>query len=109
LPQPGAGENNWSGGREMKLVTWTDNRGYKHRSLVRDGDSEEMGPQGILQDPPNLDELDWEGIKRDLHNSLVDIGLISWRDVQEVRGLRGAIISAMKRRLVYLYREAEND
>lgn len=93
----------------MRIVTWTDKHGYRHRSLVRDDDPDEMGPQGILQDPPNLEELDWEGIRQDLHNALVDIGLISWRNVQEIRGLRGAILSAMKRRLVYLYREAEND
>jgi len=93
----------------MKLVRWEDDRGYKHRSLVRDDDPDEMAPQGILQDPPNLDELDWEAIKRDLHNGLVNSGLISWRNVQEIRGLRGAILSAMKRRLVQLYREAEND
>jgi hypothetical protein len=91
----------------MRRVTWTDDRGYKHSSLVRDGDPDEMAPQGILQDPPNLDNLDWEGIKRDLHNHLVDIGLISWRNVQEIRGMRGAILSSMKKRLVYLYREAE--
>jgi predicted nuclease with TOPRIM domain len=68
-----------------------------------------MAEQGILQDPPNLEGLDWEGIKMDIHNALVDGGLISWRDVQEKRGLRGAILSSMKRRLVLLYREAEND
>jgi len=92
----------------MRLVNWTDKHGYKHRSLVRDNDPDEMAPQGILQDPPSLDELPWEDIKRDIHNALVDAGLRSWRDVQERRGLRGAILSAMKRRLVYLYREAEN-
>jgi len=91
----------------MRRVTWTDNRGYKHVSLVRDGDPDEMGPQGILQDPPNLDDLDWEAIKMDLHNNLVDRGLTSWRAVQEVTGLRGAILSSMKRQLVQLYREAE--
>lgn len=93
----------------MRQITWTDRHGRKHRSLVRDSDPDEMASQGILQDPPSLDELDWEGIKTDLHNALVDAGLFSWRDVQEKRGLRGAIISSMKRRLVYLYREAENE
>ena len=91
----------------MRLVQWTDKHGYKHRSLVRDDDPDEMASQGILQDPPNLDELDWEAIKRDIHNRLVDAGLISWRDVQEKRGLRGAILSSMKRELILLYREAE--
>jgi hypothetical protein len=91
----------------MRLVEWEDKHGYRHRSLVRDDDPDEMGPQGILQDPPNLEELDWEGIKRDIHNALVSAGLISWRNVQEKRGLRGAILSPVKRRLVQLYREAE--
>lgn len=91
----------------MRLVQWTDRHGYKHRSLVRDDDPDEMASQGILQDPPNLDELDWEAIKRDIHNRLVDAGLVSWRDVQEKRGLRGAILSSMKRELIQLYREAE--
>jgi hypothetical protein len=95
----------------MREVTWTDKHGYKRRSLVRDSDPDEMAPQGILQGPPNLEELDWEGIKRDLHNALMDAELYSWRDIQEKRGLRGAILSTMKRRLVYLFRyqEAEND
>jgi len=93
----------------MRLVTWTDKHGRRHRSLVRDGDPDEMASQGILQDPPSLDEFDWEGAATDLHNALVDAGLFSWRDVQEKRGLRGAILSSMKRRLVYLYREADND
>jgi hypothetical protein len=91
----------------MRQVRWTDKHGYNHRSLVRDDDPDEMASQGILQDPPNLDELDWEAIKRDIHNALVDAGLVSWRDVQERRGLRGAILSSMKRRLIQLYREAE--
>ncbi|KPL17777.1 MAG: hypothetical protein AMJ93_14630 [Anaerolineae bacterium SM23_84] len=91
----------------MKTVSWTDKRGYKHRSLVRDDDPDEMASQGVLQDPPNLEALDWDGIRQDLHNALVDAGLTSWKDVQEKRGLRGAILSAMKRRLIQLYREAE--
>jgi hypothetical protein len=92
----------------MRSVTWTDKHGYKHRSLVRDEDPDDAAPQGILQDPPNLEELDWEGAKRDLHNALVDAGLYSWRDVQRQEGLRGAILSAIKKRLIYLYREADN-
>jgi len=93
----------------MRTVLWEDKHGYRHRSLVRDDDPDEMGPQGILQDPPNLDEFDWEGAKMDLHNGLVNAGLSSWRDVQERGDLRGVILSAMKKRLVLLYREADND
>lgn len=91
----------------MRAVTWTDKRGYRQRSLVRDGDPDEMAEQGVLQGPPPLDGLDWEAIKRDLHNALVDAELFSWRDVQEKKGLRGAILSSLRKRLVYLYREGE--
>lgn len=93
----------------MRTISWTDKNGYKHRSIIRDSDPDDMASQGLLQDPPSLEEIDWEGVKRDLHNALVERELYSWRDVQEKRGLRGAILSSMKRRLVQLYREAEND
>lgn len=93
----------------MRTITWTDKNGLKHRSIIRDSDPDDMAPQGLLQDPPVLEEIDWEGVKRDLHNALVERELYSWRDVQEKRGLRGAILSSLKRRLVQLYREAEKD
>ena len=96
----------------MKLVTFVDNRGWQHRSLVRDEDPDWMAPQGILRDPPNLDAMDWEGVKQDLHNALAASGLFTWKDVQAKGaedGLRGAILSAMKRRLIALYREANEN
>lgn len=93
----------------MRIVTWTDKHGYKHRSLVRDADPDDAAPMGIRQDPPNLEQMDWEGVKRDLHNTLVDMGLFSWREVQQRQGLPGAILGAMRTRLITLYREAERD
>lgn len=93
----------------MRTVEWTDANGYKWRSLVRDDDPDEMAKQGILQGPPNLERLDWEAVRRDLHNALVNSGLFSWRDVQEKQGLRGPILTALKRRIVTLYKEAEHE
>jgi hypothetical protein len=93
----------------MRTVTWTDQRGWKHRSLVRDGDPDELAPQGLLHDPPNLELLDWEAVKQDLHNALAAQGLYTWSDVQRrgaEDGLRGAILSAVRKRLINLYREA---
>lgn len=95
----------------MKTVKWTDKRGYKHRSLLRDADPDDLAPRGILHDPPDLEALDWEAVKMDLHNALVDAGLFSWREVQAQGandGLRGAILSALKKRLIALYREVDN-
>lgn len=93
----------------MREVSWTDERGYQWRSLVRDEDSDEDAEQGILLGPPPLTELDWEGIRRDLHNGLVRHGLFSWRDVQEKGGLPGIILGSIKRRVITLYREAEHE
>lgn len=93
----------------MRVVKWTDKHGYKHRSLVRDTDPDDAAEQGIRQDPPNLDEMDWEGVKRDLHNALVDMELTDWKAVQQRQGLPGAILGAVKKRLITLYREAEHE
>lgn len=93
----------------MREVSWTDARGYQWRSLVRDDDPDESASQGILLGPPPLAELDWEGIRKDLHNELVSHRLFSWRDLQERGGLPGIILGAMKRRVVALYREAEHE
>ncbi len=90
----------------MKIVMWTDDRGYKHRSLLRDSDPDELAPKGIPQDPPDLDELDWEGLKKDLHNALVERGLATWEDVlAQQNGVTSAIKQVFKRPMVYLYRD----
>lgn len=97
-------------GRDLKLVTWTDENGYKHQSLLRDNDPDTDAPNGILQDPPDLNALDWEGIKRDIHNLLLDRGLITWRDVQASHnGVTAVIQTVMKRRMAELYKLQEVD
>ena len=89
----------------MKVVTF-EKDGYKYKSTMRDVDTNPS--QGIIQGPPNLDELDWVAIKRDLHNALFDAGLMSWLDIQQNQGLPGIILGAMRRRLINLYREETN-
>lgn len=92
----------------MKSIEWTDNNGYKHVSLVRDGDSNEDIHMGIPNDPPNVDQLDWEIIKRDLHNELHGLKLYTWNDVQRSQqGIISAILSAIKPKLIQLYRTKE--
>ena len=56
----------------MREVEWKDRHGYRHRSLVRDTDPDSAAENGIRQDPPDLDLLDWEGIKRDIHNAMIE-------------------------------------
>lgn len=94
----------------MKVVEWTDERGYRHRSLLRDGDSESLAPYGVKLDPPPVESLDWAGIQRDLHNELVTMGLVTWHDVQVKQSqgsLTSVILGVLKHRLIRLYREAD--
>lgn len=106
----------------MRIVTWTDERGYYRRSIIRNSDPDDKAPEiGIPSDPPDLDCLNWDAIdvdvpefKRKLHNRLVTLGLITWKDVQySQNGLTAAImvvgrdrkiLIALKCQLVALYR-----
>lgn len=87
----------------MKLVKYTDADGYNRQSLVRNaGDDPE---QGIPQDPPDLSQIDWQGVQRDLHNELVTRELITFRNVSKSPGgLGAAVVTVLKNRLVHLYR-----
>ena len=90
----------------MRHVEWTDKGGRLRRSLVRDGDPDALAPLGLPRGVPDLDRVDWEGVKRDLHNELHRRGLFTWEDVQQSQDdITGAVLAALKRRLVALYRE----
>lgn len=112
----------------MRFVTWTDDRGYTRRALIRNSDPDDKAPEiGIPIEPPDLDLLDWTAIseqfpdldvaefKHKLHNRLVQTGLITWKDVQRSqKGLSNAVmfagknrelLAAIKRQLVALYRQ----
>ena len=89
----------------MKRVEWTDEKGWKRARLVQD---EILQPvdEGVPLEPPDIERMDWNGIKRDLHNELFVRGLIDWQAVQQSRdGLTAAILAAIRRPLQNLYRE----
>ena len=89
----------------MRLVKWRDSQGRNRRSLVRANDPDSLAPRGIPQDPPDLDLLDWDAIKRDLFNALQARGLRTIEDVEaQSNGLTGALRSVFNRRLLALYR-----
>jgi hypothetical protein len=98
----------------MRLVIWMDDEGYKRRSLVRDNDPDSLAPAGVPCDPPDLDRLDWDELKRQLHNILVDRGLSTWEEVMvSQNGVTSSIVSVMKGPIIGLYRtqfvEDDND
>ena len=89
----------------MNVESYVDERGYKHRVLVsNDGDIE----SGITQDPPDILSLDWEAIKRDLHNELLEHRVINFSDVQSNHNILSRIVkTVLVKRLVMLYKERQ--
>jgi len=94
----------------MKIAEWTDGRGYRHKSILRDSDPDSAAPLGVPCDPPNLDLLDWEELKRELHNHLLDLDLTSWDKMAKHDGaIASAIRRTFKRPLVNLYKREFRD
>lgn len=89
----------------MRAVIWTDNFGFYHRALIKDGDPDDMARMGIPQDPPDLNQIEWEMFKRDIHNILAEQGAICYDDLvrSSSAGMAGAI-AIFKRYLTDLYR-----
>lgn len=92
----------------MKQLHYTDNSGKAHVAMVRQQDDD---PRiGIPLEPPDVSRIDWEGVKTDLHNELTLRGIMTVRDIwANGNGFTGAILSALKNRLIALYREEEED
>jgi hypothetical protein len=93
----------------VKLVTWTDDDGYRRRAYIRNGDREDRAPTlGVPADIPDLSTLDWQAIQRDLHNLLTDRGLVTWADVQmSQNGIHSAVRTIFVKPLTQLYRQQE--
>lgn len=88
----------------MRTVVWEDRKGWKHRSLVREKDADPK--MGISQDPPDLHDMDLNGILRDIHNGLVESGVHDWTTYQrQQRHMARIINTAVKRRVIGLLRQ----
>lgn len=92
---------------KMKRVTWEDERGWLHVSLLRDNDGLTRPEIGIPQDPPSLESV-FENAEKELHNELVRRGLLTWRDVNESQnGITSAILTVFKSQIILLYKSKE--
>lgn len=88
----------------MKHLEYHDSRGYKQRSLVRDTDTDPT--IGIPQELPDIESLDWETIKRDLHAKLLDRQLLELSDIQQRQAdFIWCITAALKKPLMRLYQK----
>ena len=90
----------------MKLVEWEDEQGWLRRSLLRDEDDDQHAPMGVPQGVPDVTQLDWENLPRELNNELHNRQLFTFEDVQRSQdGLTGAVLAVLRRRLIRLYRQ----
>ncbi len=91
----------------MKRIQWQDERGWKHVSLIPDNapDTPSMQKAGIRQDPPDVSGIDWETVKRELHNGLIEAGLVTWQDVQrQGNSIAGIVMRVIRKPIIELYR-----
>jgi hypothetical protein len=86
----------------MKPVIYKDENGYLKRTLVKESDSDEMAKYGVPAGPPDIDELDWRAIKREVNNVLVSSGLFNWQDVMTGEGFT-PVAKVLVRHLKELY------
>ncbi len=89
----------------MRLVITEDDKGYLHRMMITDSMEEKDAHMGLLDDPPNLDELDWMQIKKELHNLLVKRAIISIDSSAELKNLSNTIVSVVQPKIVALLRQ----
>lgn len=74
--------------------------------MVRNSDPDEAGPQGIPLEPPDVAaEVDWEEVKRELNNQLVQSGLFDWKDVQRKQNaITSILMHIIRRQVVRLFK-----
>jgi hypothetical protein len=92
----------------MRKVISTDDKGFDRVYQIRDKDNDRDAKYGIPIGPPDISQLDWDRIIKELNNELVSRGLITWDDVMKSQnGLSQVIISVIRRNIVELYKQKE--
>lgn len=91
----------------MKRVKYTDDKGFRRCSLLRDNDDERNVKAGLPLEPPPI-ELLLADIEKALHNELVERDLYSWGDVVASQNqLSAAIIASIRPILQNAFRQKE--
>lgn len=91
----------------LKTVQWTDQDGYDHRAVLRDDDDESKPQYGVPIGPPSMELIDWEGVKREINNFLVQEGVSSYTDLTQSQTAMSFLCNVIKRHVATLYREME--
>ena len=90
----------------LKRITWTDDDDWERAVLLPYSCPEDRVELGIPSEVPDISQLDWMAIQRDLHNALMNEGLLTWNDVQSGQGRINVICRrVLARRVLDLYRQ----
>lgn len=93
----------------MKLIHYTDKAGFNRRSLVKDTDAEDDAQYGLPAGPPDIRQLDWSVLMREMSNALADHELWTWEDLQRSKIGVQVATNVLRRALVNLYRNEANN
>lgn len=91
----------------MRIVNLEDRNGFKRRYWISDDVPEEDIPDiGMDVGVPDIRQLDWDDIARELNNRLHERGLFSMTDVyDQENALLTTIKSVLLPKIKNLYRE----
>ncbi len=88
----------------MRIVNFTDKKGYLRSMWIKDEDPDSYARYGIPVEVPDLDEaFDWDGFKRDLHNALMQAEFYTLQDVMKAANAFAPAMSVLKRHLMSIY------
>lgn len=76
--------------------------------LLRDTDPDSAAATGIQLGPPDLDELDFEEVKREINDAMVRDGVLSIKDLsRQPNAVTKAVRDSMVHRVVALLKAQE--
>lgn len=87
----------------MKRIIWTDKKGFKHASMIRDTDPDSEALFGIPDDPPDMSQT-LENFKKILHNEFVERGITRYRDYVNKQNEISAILNMLRRDIISTFR-----
>lgn len=92
----------------MKVIVYEGKDRKLHKTILRDGDPDELAEEGIPLDPPDIEDI-LEEAKVLLHNELVKKDLFNVEALNKKKGaLPAAVSKTITRRIVKRYLHVES-
>lgn len=89
----------------MRLIRYENVDGYLYQAWIPENSPASDAEKGVPYNPPDVNRLDWDAIKRELNNLLVKRDIITLKDVDVSGALSGTILSVIQPKLIELYKE----